>query len=152
MTDQTRNKRKCPTCGSTIAERRITLYNGMVKSLIKVYKYAEEKNIDRFRRRDVKHLFNSESESARFGDWVMFGGLINKEGRGKYIINRERCKKFLSGEEEIATSIWKDSVTGRVVERSDFRRVHEIEGILKFLDEEGMFTPEYRKRTQKMNL
>lgn len=151
MAQNKRNVQKCECCGSTIAERKITLYNGMIKSLIKAYNYAVKNETDRFKRRDIKHMMKSESESARFGDWVLFGGLLHKEGKGNYVIHKERCREFFRGELKIPTAVWKDTVTGKVVEKVDEKTINEIEGLEQLLDEEGRYIPEYRERSTKQN-
>jgi len=140
-----RNPKKCECCGSTLSYRVITLYTGMVYALWRVFKYAKDKGRTRVTRKEIKHLLTgNENDTARFGDWVMFGGLVHKEGRGKYIINRERCEKYFANELEIPNRIIKDPITKEVVEREDYRTVRQAENIRKFLDEDQMYVTQYR--------
>lgn len=84
----------------------------------------------------------SENDTARFGDWVMFGGLVYKKGKGNYGLNIERCAAFFRGEYQIPTAIWKDPVSGELV-GEDYRTLREIPHLSEFLNEQGQFVPEY---------
>lgn len=137
---------RCPHCGQKIAQRKISLYRGMVASLSKVYKWCVQHNTYTFTRKQVKHLFHNENETARFGDWVMFGGLFYKpEGRrGVWGMNMERTERFLRGDYQIPMTIWKDPITG-VLTKEDYGSIDDIPSITKFLDDEGFYIAEYRK-------
>ncbi len=137
--------KRCEHCGSTLSMRSISLYRGMVQALWKVHRYAKEKGITRFTRKDIKHLLvGNENTTARFGDWVMFGNLIHKEGKGKYIINQEACEKYFRNEYEIPNTIWKDPITGKIIEREDYRKVRDTKSIREFLDEDENYIVNYK--------
>lgn len=139
-----KRRKRCPTCGQIISKRKIALYRGMVYSLSKVYKWCVENNTHNFTRKQIKHLFKSENETARFGDWVMFGGLLYKpEGRrGIWGMNMQRTTNFLNGDYSIPTVIWKDPVTKQLT-KEDYRFIREIPGLSRFLDEDGFYIVEY---------
>lgn len=138
-------KQKCPTCHQNISERKIALYSGLVTALWKVYKWAVfGKGVHEFTRKDIKHLFTNENETARFGDWVMFGGLVYKKGKASYGLNKQRCEEFFSGKIKIPSAVWKNPVTQELTP-VDYKSVNEMPNILKFLDSDGVFISRYRK-------
>ncbi len=136
------NKQTCPTCGRAINQRVIVLFSGMVKSLFKVWQWCGEKGVHEFQRKEIKHLFKTENEVARFGDWVWFGGLIYKTGKGHYGFNIERTEKFFAGELEIPTKIYKDPLSGEN-EKADYRTIKGIPHLVDFLDENQEFIAKY---------
>ncbi len=140
---KTRGKEACPHCGQSINERNIALTKAMVRSLEAVLRWCDEKNVHEFRRRDVKHLFRSETETATFGNWVYFGGIFYKHGMGNWGINKERARAFLAGQLSITLSIWYNPLTHETeVERAG--TIDRVPGIAAFLDKEGDFLAEYR--------
>lgn len=136
------NKCECPTCGRSINKREIALFSGMVKALFKVWKWCQEKRVHEFQRKEIKHLFRTENEVARFGDWVWFGGLIYKHGKGRYGFNIERTKKFFAGELEIPIRIYKDPLSGEI-EKADYRTIKGIPHLIEFLDENNEYIAQY---------
>ncbi len=143
--------RRCSHCGSTLSLRSISLYRGMVEALWKVFKYTGERGSTRFTRKEIKHLLaGNENTTARFGDWVMFGNLIHKEGKGKYIINREYCEKYFLNEYQIPNTIWKDPISGEVVEREDYRYARDTKSIREFLDEDDMYVARYKNKEESV--
>lgn len=140
---KTRGKQSCPHCGQSVNERNIALTKVMVKSLEKVLRWCDEKNIHEFKRRDAKHLFTSETESATFGNWVFFGGIFYKHGMGNWGLNKDRARAFLSGKLTITVAIWYNPLTKEItVDREG--TVNQVPGIAAFLTEEGDFLAEYR--------
>lgn len=137
-------KELCPTCGHIVSERRIGLYKGMATSLWRVYQWCLEKRVHEFSRRDIRHLLANENDTARFGDWVMFGGLVYKHGKGHYGLNMERCKKFFVGEYEIPLVIWKNPVTGEL-RKENYRMVNGIPSLMSMLNEKGEYVAQYRQ-------
>jgi hypothetical protein len=121
--------------------RMIVLYTGLVRVLRAVYKHVKNRGGGyRFNRKEIKHLIvGNENDTARFGDWAMFGGLVFKEGKGQYGINVERCEDFFSGRERIPTKIIKDMITGELT-KTEYKYIHQIPKLTEFLDEEGMYT------------
>lgn len=135
----------CPHCGSVLSEREIAMFDGLVVALWNVFKWCESNNRHEFKRKEIKHLFDGENQTARFGDWVMFGGLVYKpNGKGSYGLNMERCQHFFAGELEIPTSIWKNPVT-KELRKEDYRFIHEIPSLRAFLDENRMYIARYRE-------
>ena len=139
------DRETCPLCGSTVSERGIALYRGLVLSLGRVYLYVQRRGGGyRFSRKEVKGLFRNENDTARFGDLVMFGGLVFKEGKAKYGLNMERCEQFFNNQYRIPTKIWKNPVTGEL-RKEDYRTLSEIPGLHEMLDEDGFYQPQYRQ-------
>jgi hypothetical protein len=136
------NRQVCPHCGQTINKREIALFSGMVKALFKVWQWCEEKGVHEFQRKDIKHLFKTENEVARFGDWVWFGGIVYKNGKGHYGFNVERIKKFFAGQLEIPVRIYKDPLSDEII-KSDYRTIKGIPHLVEFLDENNEFIARY---------
>lgn len=137
---------RCEYCGHIISKRRIGLYLGLIKALEDVYKWCIVENKHEFTRKEVKHLFQNESASARFGDLVMFGGLVYKHGKGHYGLNMERCAAFFKGEYLIPTTALKDPISKEVY-LTDYKLIHEIPHLGAYLDSQGEFVAEYRLST-----
>ena len=98
-------KNRCPTCGHAIDKREIALFSGLVEALWRVLKWCEEKQRHEFSRKEIEHLIPGGSEKARFGDLVLFGGLVYKNKKARYGLNMERCDEFFSGRMSIPTVI-----------------------------------------------
>ena len=139
------NKKLCPCCGQTINRRVISLYKGMIPPLVRVYKWCITNDRHEFTRKEIKHLLHTDSEMARFGDWVMFGGLMYKpEGRrGIWGMNMERTQMFLGGYHMIPTVIIKDPIT-KELEKNDYAYIFEIPNLNVFF-KDGFFEAEYVK-------
>jgi hypothetical protein len=135
---------RCPTCGHTVSDREISLYSGMVRALWLVYKWCLGKNRYEFTRKDIKHLFKNENDTARFGDWVMFGGLIYKLKKGSYGLNLERAEQFFAGRYRIPLRLLKNSATGNLSKLEE-GTIKDIPTILKFLNEDGEYITMYRQ-------
>lgn len=135
----------CPNCGvgHNKAERQIALYRGMAIALWKVYLLCKDTGVHEFSRKDVKHLFVSENETARFGDWVMFGGLVYKLKKGRYGLNMERCEKFFNNTYSIPTILWKNPITGEV-RKEEYQTVKRIPSLLKYLNEQHAYVVNYK--------
>lgn len=131
-------KHFCPTCGQNITPRRITLYKGLTDALYRVYEWCLKNNIHEFNRKDIKHLMIDENCTARFGDWVLFGGLVYKESKGNYGLNLERCQKFFENRLAIPSAIIKDPVTGSL-EHQDYRTISQIQPLTNYLDLNGEY-------------
>lgn len=136
------DKRPCPTCGQSINTREIGLYRGMVDALSSVYKWCQEKGRHEFTRKEIKHLLKNDGQIARFGDWVLFGGLVYKHGRGHYGLNMERCAGFFSGVAAIPTTIYEDPLTKQITP-AKFRTIKNIPGLGAYLDENQNYQTKY---------
>ena len=134
-------KQRCQACGHIISKREIALYSGMISTLWKVFKWCNEKGIHEFKTKDVKHFFNLNS-SARFGDWVMFGGLVYKDKKAHYGLNMQRCSDFFQGNYKIPEYVIKDPITGNIEQGPDIT-IKEIKGLIEFLNEDGEFQTKY---------
>jgi hypothetical protein len=143
-------KHRCPICGQIIGERKITLFSGMVSALKRVFTWCNAQNKYEFQRKEVKHLFESDNEIARFGDWILFGGLVYRpagKGKGWYGISKERVEKFFANQWEIPISLWKDSVTGEIT-KDEVGTIDRIPNLREFLDENREFVAQYRSPVQ----
>lgn len=137
----------CPHCGQTINKRKIVLYRGMVVALGEIYKWCREKNRHEFTRKEIKHVLKTDGQIARFGDWVMFGGLLYKGGKAQWGMNMERTQEFLRCKLAIPSVVVKDPITGEVVDRQDYRKINQIKGLLELLDADGAYIAEYVGQT-----
>lgn len=135
---------RCPTCNQIISEREIALYRGIINALWRVFRWCEQKNIHEFKRKDIKHLFINENDTARFGDLVMFGGLIYKDKKASYGLNMERCDQFFSSRYAIPIRIWKNPITGEL-RKEDWRYINQIPEITKLLNEDEEYRVRYRE-------
>ena len=134
----------CNNCGRRHynEKREISLYKGMLTSLVRVFKWLKEKERDTFQRHEINHLFANGNEFSRFGDWKYFGGLAEKNGR-TWKLNMERCSEFFAGRTVIPTKVLKDPITKKIVDKYDYRNASEIPDLFKFLDENKIFIPRY---------
>lgn len=144
---KTIGKQTCPCCGRSVNLREINIYSGMVEILIEIHKWCTEKGIHEFKRKDISHLIKGESATARFGDWVYFGGLIYRpKGEtkgGLYGMNMERVEQFLKGEYKIPAIIIKNPLT-KEIEKKDYRSIYEIPNLTKYLDDNMQYITRYR--------
>ena len=131
----------CPMCNHIVSLREIELYSGMVYALYQVFRWCNQKNIHEFRTRDIKHLFTTNS-SARWGDWVMFGGLVYKSKKGHWGLNMERCDKFFKGEYFIPKHVIKNPITKTVTQGPDIS-IKDIKNLSEFLTKDGEFQTTY---------
>lgn len=132
-------KQCCPTCGQNISPRKIILYKGLTDALARVYKWCQSNQVHEFTRKDIKHLMVDENCTARFGDWVMFGGLVYKESKGHYGLNLERCKNFFENRLSIPTTILKDPITN-TLEKTEYCTISQIQPLKNYLDAQGNYT------------
>jgi len=135
---------RCPYCKRIIDKREISLYRSLIESLGKIYKWCREKEIHNFTKKNIKGLLD-HNDYARFGDLILFGGLVYKGGQSKYGLNMERCEEFFAGKTKIPTRILKDPIT-KEIEHFDYKTIRDIPGLVKFLDDEGLYQPHYEPR------
>jgi len=110
----------CPYCGHEDRDRKIAFFVDMARALHKVWVWCMANKKYEFTRKEVKHLFTNENQTARFGDWIMFGGLVyrpkNESGeieKGTYGLNKDRVRQFFTGQLSIPTIIIKKRVWGK---------------------------------------
>ena len=135
------------SCGHRhiVDDRVVALFSGMVLSLAKIYKWCVEKNKHEFQRKEINDLLTDGNKSARFGDWIYFGGLVYRPKgalKGTWGINMERCQKFFSGESMIPSKVLKDRITCEI-KPFDYKHEKDIPNLHKFLDENGLYKPDY---------
>lgn len=138
----------CEKCGHNhiVDKREIALFRGMVLSLAHVYKWLKENKRHEFQRKEINHLLTDGNKSARFGDWVYFGGLAYKgEKKGDWGLNMDRCEKFFCGHSMIPTRVLKDPITKKI-EKFDYKHESDIPGLHRFLDENGLYDAKYVSR------
>lgn len=147
------NKKSCPTCGQSTNDRQISLFAGMVDALFRVWKWCREKNRHEFTRKEIKHLFEDENQTARFGDWVLFGGLVYKPGnqKGHFGLNMERCNAFFAGKLEIPTELQKNGITGEltITKKGTLGRVKKLRA---FLNENLDYIVKYKDSYEQTTL
>ena len=140
-------KKSCPTCGQSINEREIVLFSEMVVALWDVWKWCREKGKTSFRTRDIKHLFKGTNASARFGDWILFGGLVYRPNtgpkKGYFCLNTERMQEFFAGRLPIPTQIWKNPVTGEL-RMEKYKTVNEVPHLKQYLYSDNEYVARYR--------
>lgn len=144
------NKQACPTCGQSVNTREIGLYRGMVDALLEVFKWCETKGKHEFQRKEIKHLLKDDGQIARFGDWVMFGGLVYKEGKGHYGLNMERCRNFFAGKYDIPSAVFKDPLTGEITP-GEKKPINKIPKLTAFLNDNQEFIATYVNEAQASN-
>ena len=144
------NKEACPTCGQSVNIREIGLYKGMVDALLEVFKWCEIKGRHEFDRKEIKHLLKNDGQIARFGDWVMFGGLVYKHGKGHYGLNMERCRDFFANNYEIPSKIFKNPLTQELTP-ADYKTIKNIPKLKDFLDENYDFISKYHDAEPKQD-
>jgi len=113
----------------------------MVYTLFQIFKWCQEKGRHEFKTAEVKHFFNLNS-SARFGDWVYFGGLVYKSKKANWGINMERCDKFFKGQYGIPEYVVKNPITMKADQGPDIM-IGQVKGLNKFMSADGQFKAEY---------
>lgn len=139
------NRECCPKCGRSINSREIAIFASLVNALFTVWKECQEKGKYTFTRKEVKILFaGNENITARFGDMVLFGGILYHpdKKKGEYGFNIERAKQFFSGNLVIPTRGIKNPLTKEIV-FSDHRYIHQIKGLQAFLNDNQEYIAKY---------
>lgn len=79
---------------------------------------------------------------SKFGDLVLFGGLVYKLKKGTYGLNMERCAAFFANTYLVPSYIMKNPVTKETTAH-EYRSFKDLPSISKFLNENGDFIAEY---------
>ena len=140
----------CPHCGRIIDKREIGLFAGMVVALRDAYEFCARGGIHEFEMKQVRDMMDRNAY-ARFGDWVMFGGLVYKRGKAKYGLNMERCAAFFRNEYQIPTKIIKDPLLN-TIDLQDYRYMKNIPNLSELLDENGLYKAQYHAQDTKENI
>jgi hypothetical protein len=127
--------------GHELEKREISLFEGMEKALAKAYKFCVDHKVHEFEMKDIRE-FLDHNQYARFGDWVMFGGLVYKKGKAKYGLNMPRVEEFLYKGSTIPSTVWKDPVSG-LLTATAWKTAKELPGLLEFLNAQGLFEARY---------
>ena len=144
-------KHTCPTCGQSVNERSISLFDGMVETLWNVFQWCERKQVHEFVKKDVKHLITSDVVSANFAYWRWFGGLAYNpdDVQGHYGLNMERCREFFANRLKIPTRLWKNPLMPegeRVKPDPDsYATCDNIPNLFEFLDRNKNYIARYRE-------
>ncbi len=133
---------RCPHCGSITSLRKISLYIGLLKSLHSVYQWCLKRGVHDFTTAEIRGLLGQVSYT-RFGDLVMFGGLVYKHKKASYGLNMERCQEFFAGIRMIPGYVMKNPITGEI-QPHDYKKFHEFPHLSQFLDEQKQFVAEYQ--------
>jgi hypothetical protein len=136
-------KQVCPTCGQSVNEREISLFRELISAWIEVFKWCEEKNKFEFDRKQVKHLIRTDNIIARFGDLVWFG-LVYKNGKAHYGINRQYAIEFITGKRKVYTRVYKNPLTKEIKKyEEDCKFIHEFPKLGTLLDENKEYVARY---------
>lgn len=140
----------CPTCGRIIDKREIGLFTGMVVALRRTYDFCVKNGIHEFEMKQIRDMMDRNSY-ARFGDWVLFGGLVYKRGKAKYGLNMERCAAFFQNEYKIPTMIIKDPLLN-TLDPQDYRFCKDIPNLKEYIGPDGLFITKYYASDAKENI
>lgn len=113
--------------------REINIYTGLVSALIRAYKWCLDNDRHEFSRSDIKHLIlRNENDTARWGDWILFGnGMVYKpEGKGSWGLNMERVQEFLEGKREIPIKVAKRGKEFKVLEIGTIKNIKNLSDYL----------------------
>ena len=139
---------RCPVCNSSIKDRTISLYQGLIDSLYQIYKWCGENKRHEFCTKNIKHLLG-KNEYARFGDLVRFGGIVYKPkdvfGKGhkaEFGINMARAKEFFAGRYKIPVQIVINQITNEIIE-SNYVTVDQFPKLYQLLTKDGLYDFEY---------
>ena len=158
MVHDRRNQIKhCPICNANIADRQVTLYAGLIRTLYQIYKYLGEKKKHEFHIREVKH-FLSSNDYARFGDLVRFGGIVykpkNDDGdshKGEFGMNMSRAQEFFRGERKIPVTITLNQITNEIIE-SNYVDINNFPELWYQLTADGEYNPKTAAEPQQNKL
>lgn len=146
----TQHKHACPTCGQSVNPRQISLFEGMVVALWKVFKWCEERNRNEFQKKEIQHLLQQNSISGNFAYWRWWGGGLVYSPNGKagyYGLNMDRCKQFFTGQLAIPTIVYKDPLKPKDQQLSmpveEYKKIGEIPKLTQFLDENHEYIARY---------
>jgi len=146
--DEVKNRRneleRCPCCNSNIKDRKITIYEGLVRSLFEICKWCSQNKKHEFSTKEIRHLLG-KIEYTRFGDLVRFGGIVYKpkDEKGKtqkafYGINLERAREFFMGKRQIPVQITVNQITGEIIDTKNVY-VYQIPKLASLLKENGLY-------------
>lgn len=137
---------QCPLCHSNIADRTISIYQGLVSALARVHRWCQEHHTHEFRTSEIKHLL-SKNDYARFGDLIRFGGLVYKpeaipgtSQKSRFGLNMERVEAFLAGTYEIPVQIVINQITDAIVGEVRVNRTH-FPDLIALLQADGLYDP-----------
>lgn len=139
---QSVNREICPHCGQTINYHEVALVKTMVQALFRIYIIAKQSGKHEFKRKEIAQVLRSETETARWGDWILFGaGMIYKPtGKGSWGLNMERVNEFLTGKKIIPIRVAKRGQDVKVLEQGT---IHAVKGVSQFLDENKQYVVQY---------
>lgn len=131
--------KRCPVCNHAIEDRVISIYQSLIVALWKVYCWCQEKNVNEFNMKDIRHLLGQINYN-RFNDLVRFGGLVyrpkdknDRIKRGFYGLNLERVASFYRGEYAIPAQIVVDQITGKTL-AATYVSVKNIPELMELLE------------------
>lgn len=128
--------------------REIQIFAELIHSVWAINQYLRRRGGgSQFTRKEVNHILKGYNVTARFGDMVMFGGLLYKEGKGHWGMNMERCAEFFRGELAIPVTILKDRKTGEIVGHEGYSTVHQIPKLGDLLNSDAEYVTHYRNVT-----
>jgi len=142
---------RCPFCNGSIKDRPITIYEGLIDCLFRVYQWCGEKGRHEFKTKEIKHLMG-KNEYARFGDLIMFEGLVYKardtEGihhKGDFGLNMNRTRMFFANEYKIPVQIIVNQITGEIL-NATYVGVGSFPKLVELLDKNGLY--DYDKKVK----
>ncbi len=152
MATKTVQKQSCPTCGQSVNQRYIALNKEMVRSLSQVLAWAKANDRLEFTRKEISHLLKTETEVARFGDWVYFGGILYRhhKQKGAWGIIIPRADAFLSGEMSIVLEVLHDPLT-KATTPTRHGYVGQVKSLSVSIDKDHNYVVEYEKKQQQLS-
>lgn len=135
---------RCPVCNQSVKDRTISLYQGLIDALYRVYCWCGEKRRHEFKTKDIKHLLG-KNEYARFGDLIRFGGIVykpqdeeKKTHKAEFGLNMARAKSFFGGEYKIPVQITVNQITNEII-AATYVTVKDFPILYELLDKEGLY-------------
>ena len=137
-------KRTCPTCGQSVNIREIPLTDVLIDLLWRIFVWARDNEKHEFDRKEISHLFRTETEIANFGYMAWFGLLYHPNGkRGRWGIHMERTDDIFRGRRTVPLLILKDPLRNQI-ELRDYKLVSDVPSFKKFLDDNHEYIAMYR--------
>lgn len=124
----------------------IKVDKSMVHALILAFKWCKEKGRHEFKMGEIRHLLD-HSQYCNFNNWIRISSGLVYPGPEKriYGLNMERIEAFMK-DEYLVHDVTIDQIT-RVQVKGPGYVMSKVRGVIKLLDEKGVYQVEYRPRS-----